>query len=126
MEKPKKKIFVFEDDDQLARVYNIKLSKEGYDVTLLASGEGGIEKISSEKPDLIIMDLMLPRKDGFAILEELKKDLDLATIPVIVLSNLGQKSDQDRALSLGAKEYLIKVDHSMMQLVEMVKGYLKG
>lgn len=67
---------------------------------------------------------MLPKKDGFWVLEEIKKNPDLKTIPVIVLSNLGQKSDQDRARDLGANEYLVKVDFSIQDIVEKVKTYL--
>jgi len=67
---------------------------------------------------------MLPKKDGFWVLEQMGKNPDLVKIPVVVLSNLGQQSDQDRALELGAKEYLVKVDTSIQDVVDKVKGYL--
>ncbi|MBI5401038.1 MAG: response regulator [Candidatus Yonathbacteria bacterium] len=119
-----KKILLIEDDEHVAKIYEIKFSKEGYDIVLAANGEEGIEKIISEKPDLIILDLMMPKKDGFTVLEEIKKNPDIASIPVIVISNLGQQSDQDRALAIGAKEYLVKVSYSMQEVVDKAKNYL--
>ena len=113
MDERKKKILIIEDDEHVSKVYEIKFSKEGYDTIFVVNGEDGVEKIATEKPDLIILDLMVPKKDGFVILEEIKKNPELAKIPVLVLSNLGQQSDKDRAMSLGANEYLVKVSHSM-------------
>lgn len=119
-----KKIMIVEDDDHISKVYEIKFSKEGLVSTIARDGEEAVEKITTEKPSLIILDLMIPKKDGFWVLEEIKKNADLAKIPVLVLSNLGQKSDQDRALALGAREYLVKVDYSIQDIVDKVKGYL--
>jgi len=102
----------------------VKLSKEGYDTVFAVNGEEGIEKITIEKPDLIILDLMVPKKDGFAVLEEIKKNPDLAKIPVLVLSNLGQQSDKDRAIALGANEYMVKVNYSMQEVVDRARSYL--
>jgi len=124
MDEHKKKILVIEDDEHIAKIYELKFLREGYDTVLVTNGEDGIEKITSERPDLIILDLMLPKKDGFAVLEEIKKSPQLANIPVLVLSNLGGKSDQDRAKSLGAREYMIKVNFSMQEVVDKAKSYL--
>ena len=115
---------IVEDDDHISKVYEIKFSKEGLVCTIARDGEEAVEKITTEKPSLIILDLMIPKKDGFWVLEEIKKNANLAKIPVLVLSNLGQKSDQDRALALGAREYLVKVDYSIQDIVDKVKGYL--
>jgi putative two-component system response regulator len=72
---------------------------------------------------LVLLDLMLPKKDGFGVLEDIQKIPALAHIPIIVLSNLGQESDKERALSLGAKEYVVKVDYAIQEVIDKVKGY---
>ncbi len=115
---------IVEDDEHISKVYEIKLAKEGIESSLAKDGEEAVAKITSEKPDLIILDLMIPKKDGFEVLEEIKKNPDTAGIPVIVLSNLGQQTDQDRALHLGANEYLVKVDNPIQEVINKVKGYL--
>ncbi|MEI7741584.1 MAG: response regulator [bacterium] len=120
-----KKVLIVEDDEHIARVYDIKLKREGIETIMAVDGEEGLEKILKEKPAVILLDLMLPKKDGFWVLEEMKKKPALKSIIVLVLSNLGQKSDIERCLGLGAKEYLIKVDHSIQDIVDRVKGYLK-
>ena len=120
----KKKVMIVEDDEHISKVYEIKLAKEGIESSLAKDGEEAVAKITSEKPDLIILDLMIPKKDGFEVLEEIKKNPDTAGIPVIVLSNLGQQTDQDRALHLGANEYLVKVDNPIQEVINKVKGYL--
>lgn len=124
MNENKKRILIIEDDVHISRVYDVKLKKEGFDTIFAVNGEEGVEKITAEKPDLIILDLMVPRKDGFGVLEDIKKDPELAKIPVLVLSNLGQQSDKDRALALGANEYLIKVNYSMQDVIDRAKSYL--
>ena len=124
MDTNKKKVMVVEDDDHISKVYEIKLAKEGFDVILARDGEEAVAKITAEKPDLILLDLMLPKKDGFGVLEDIKKVPELARIPILILSNLGQKSDQERAIVLGANEYLVKVDYPIQEIVDKVKGYL--
>lgn len=124
MDTNKKKIMVVEDDEHISKVYEIKFAKEGIDVVLARDGEEAVVKITAEKPDVILLDLMIPKKDGFGVLEEIKKNPELVNIPVIILSNLGQKSDQDRALALGANEYLVKVDYSIQEVINKAKGYL--
>ncbi len=125
MSEHKKKILIVEDDEHIVRVYEMKFVREGYEIIVTANGEVAIEKITSEKPDLIILDLMVPKKDGFMVLEEIKKIPILAKIPVLVLSNLGQQSDKDRARALGANDYMVKVDYSMQEVVERAKSYLQ-
>ncbi|MCK9344630.1 MAG: response regulator [Candidatus Pacebacteria bacterium] len=124
MDENKKKVMIVEDDEHISRVYEIKLAKEGIVSSLARDGEEAVTKIIAEKPNLILLDLMIPKKDGFVVLEEIKKNPEVAGIPVVVLSNLGQQSDQDRALALGAKEYLVKVNTSIQEVVDKVKGYL--
>lgn len=124
MDTNNKKVMIVEDDEHISKVYEIKLAKEGIASSLARDGEEAVAKITAEKPALILLDLMLPKKDGFWVLEEIKKNPELANIPVIVLSNLGQQSDQDRALALGANEYLVKVDYPIQEVVDKAKGYL--
>lgn len=119
-----KNILVVEDDQHIAKIYETKFSKEGYNTILAVNGEDAIQKATAQKPDLIMLDLMVPKKDGFVVLEEIKKVPNLASVPVIVISNLGQASDKDRALALGANEYMIKVEYSMQEVVDMAKKYL--
>jgi DNA-binding response OmpR family regulator len=120
-----KKVMIVEDDEYISKVYEIKFAKEGIAISLAKDGEEAIKKITDEVPDLILLDLMVPKKDGFTVLEEIKKNSKLAKIPVIVLSNLGQISDIERAKGLGANEFLIKVDHPIQDVIDKVNGYLK-
>jgi len=124
MNKTSKKVLVVEDDEHISKVYAIKLEKEGVTVVIARDGEEAIEMVQKEKPDLVLLDLMIPKKDGFEVLEEMKKIPDVANIPVIILSNLGQKADQDRALALGASEYLVKVDYPIQEVINHAKKYL--
>jgi DNA-binding response OmpR family regulator len=124
MDQNKKKILIVEDDEHISKVYQVRLDREGFQTVLSTNGEEAIAKITVEKPDLIILDLMVPKKDGFVVLEEIKKNPDFAKTPVVVLSNLGQPSDQERALALGASEYLVKIDNSMQEVIDRVKSYL--
>jgi len=119
-----KKILIVEDDDHISKVYEIKLAKEGLAVSVARDGEEALAKIISEKPDLVALDIMIPKKDGFWVLEQVKKHPELSKIPIVVLSNLGQKTDQDRALALGAKEYVVKVDAQIQTLIDKLKAYL--
>lgn len=120
-----KKVVIVEDDEYISKVYEIKFAKEGIAISIARDGEEAIKKITEEVPDLILLDLMIPKKDGFAVLEEIKKKPKLAKIPVIVLSNLGQTSDVERAEKLGANEFLVKVDHPIQDVISKVNGYLK-
>ena len=124
MSDSKKKVMIVEDDEHISKVYEIKLAKEGIASSLAVDGDEAVVKITAEKPDVILLDLMIPKKDGFGVLEDIKKNPATASIPVIVLSNLGQQADQDRALGLGANEYLVKVDYPIQDVVNKVKGYL--
>ena len=119
-----KKVMIVEDDEHISKVYKVIFAGENITASFAVDGEEAVIKIKDEKPDVILLDLMLPKKDGFSVLEDIKKIPSLAKIPVIVLSNLGKKTDQERALALGATEYLIKVDHPIQDIVEKVKGYL--
>lgn len=119
-----KKLMVVDDDRFITKVYSIKLSHEGYDVILAYNGEEALEKARKEKPGLVLLDLIMPRMDGFEALEKMKKDPKMKNIPVVVLSNLGQDTDIDRAMDLGAEDYLVKSNVSLKYILEKIDQYL--
>lgn len=111
------KVLVVEDDKFLGSAYRAKLTKSGFDVSFATDGQEALDVLKTVTPDIILLDLVMPRMDGFATLEAIKKDDRLKDIPVIVTSNLGQKEDLDRATALGAVGYIIKSDLTMDDLV---------
>jgi DNA-binding response OmpR family regulator len=115
------KILVVEDDKFLREMISRKLEKEGYDVYQAIDGEKGEEKIKEVKPDIVLLDLILPGIDGFEVLERVKKDPEVAEIPIIILSNLGQKSEVERGLNLGAVDFLIKAHFTPAEIVRKIK-----
>ena len=121
----KKTILIIEDDKFLRHLMSQKLLKEGFDISEASDGEQGLRKIKEEKPGLILLDLILPGIDGFAVLAEIKEDPILAEIPVIILSNLGQKEDIEKGLKLGAIDYLIKAHFTPGEIIEKIKKALK-
>ena len=120
----KAKILIIEDDRFLIKLYSSKLQREGFEVMESISGEEGLNKILREKPDLVLLDLVLPQKSGFEILSEMKMNPETKDIPVIILTNLGQEPDVEKGLSLGASAYLVKTDFSVNQLPEIIKEHL--
>ena len=121
----KYKIFVAEDDHFLRKVYQTKLTQEGFMVEVAVDGEAALKKIRQEKPDLLLLDLVMPKLNGFDVLEEMGKDPELRKIPVIVLSNLGQSEDIQRTRDLGAKDYLVKANFSINEVVDKIRGFLE-
>jgi len=116
-----KKILIIEDDKFLRELIAQKLIKEEYDISEAADGEEGIKKIEEEKPDLILLDLILPGIDGFEVLSQMKNKPALSSIPVIILSNLGQKEDVEKGLKLGAVDYLIKAHFTPAEIIDKIK-----
>jgi CheY-like chemotaxis protein len=114
------KVLVVEDDSFLIKAYVAKLTGAGFDLQTASDGEEALTALKTFKPDVILMDLVMPRKDGFATLEEIKKIDDLKAIPVIVTSNLAQQEALDRAKSLGAADFVTKSDLSMEDLVKRI------
>ncbi len=124
MTKEKKKVLLIEDDKYYRRAYKDGLEEAGFDVLMASDGKEGLEKIQSEKPDLILLDLLMPSKSGFEVLEDAKMDDSLKGVPIIILSNLGQDSDIEKGKALGAIDYLIKADVIMKEVVAKVKFHL--
>ena len=117
----KKHILLVEDDGFLASIYAQKLEVEGFDVSLATNGEDGLRLAMKDHPALILLDLIMPKLDGFQVLERLKGDAETKAIPVLVLSNLGQKEDVDRCMALGAAGYLIKAHTLPHETIVKVK-----
>lgn len=117
-------ILIAEDDTFLANAYRVKLTQAGFEIKIVADGQQTLDAIKQRRPDLLILDIIMPQLDGFAVLEQLMADPQLKTFPVIVASNLGQKEDLDKSKKLGADDYIIKADLSLEQLVERVKKLL--
>ncbi|HCM67807.1 MAG: hypothetical protein A2898_00030 [Candidatus Kerfeldbacteria bacterium RIFCSPLOWO2_01_FULL_48_11] len=115
------KVLLVEDDAFLAGMYVTKLNLEGFQVTLASDGEQGLEEAKRVVPELILLDIVLPKKDGFEVLKELKKDSSLKNSKVILLTNLGQREDVTKGLDLGADDYLIKAHFMPSEVVEKIK-----
>lgn len=118
------KVIIAEDDKFLLKAYQVKLSKSGFEVRYATDGAEVLEILKTFKPDLIVLDLIMPKHDGFYVLEQLKNDPISSKIPVLVTSNLGQKEDIDRAKALGAHEYIIKSDLSLNDLVNKISSII--
>jgi len=121
----KQKVLMIEEDHFLRKIYRNKLTLAGFEFIEAINGMEGLNKVIFEKPDLVLLDLILPRKNGFDVLVGMKKNEKTKNIPVIIFSNLGQESDIKRGLSLGAKEYLVKSEVSLSDVVKKIKNLIK-
>ncbi|TSC95256.1 MAG: two-component system, OmpR family, alkaline phosphatase synthesis response regulator PhoP [Parcubacteria group bacterium Licking1014_1] len=119
------KILIVEDEDFLIKALKDNLIVEGFTIDTAKDGEEAVKMIGKNKPDLILLDLLMPKKDGFYVLEELKKNPKWKSIPVIVLSNLGDETTTKRAMEIGVKDYLEKSRHPIEEVIKKVKEYLK-
>ncbi|HBV58338.1 MAG TPA: response regulator [Candidatus Magasanikbacteria bacterium] len=120
----KTKILIVEDDEFLANIYQTKFEIEGFKVFVAGDGEQGLKMAGTKEPEIILLDVLLPKLDGFAVLEQLKKDSATKDIPVILLTNLGQKEDVQKGLKMGAVDYLIKAHFKPSETVDKVKKVL--
>ena len=117
-------IVLVEDDEILAEVLATELSVAGFKVFRASDGEAGLALAKTKNPDLVLLDLILPKKHGFEVLEELKGSPDTHHIAIIVLTLLGEDDDIKKGLSLGADDYIVKSSHAVAEIVEMVKSFL--
>ena len=113
-----------EDDPFVVDIYTKKLTEAGFSVEVTQDKEETLKKISERKPDLMILDIVLPNIEGWDLLKEIKEDLSFRDIKVAILSNLGQKDDVERGLKLGAERYFIKAHYTPTQVVEEIKKML--
>lgn len=123
---PVGKILLVEDDLPMVRMYSTKLKKENFEVEVACDGEEGLKKTREWQPDLVVLDLMIPKMGGMGLLEQLRLDPKTKNVPVIILSNLSQEQDIARSRQLGVKEFLIKANFTPSQVVEKIKGYLRS
>lgn len=119
------RILLVEDDPFLLDMYSTKFKEVGFDVAIAQDGEMGIVKAKEMIPELIVLDVVLPKKDGFEVLRVLKSNPETVKIPVIVLTNLGLDSDFKRGLELGAQSYIIKAHFTPTEVVAKIKEILK-
>lgn len=123
--KAKKRILIIEDEQTIANLIEIGLKREGYEVEVEMNGTAGLEKIKTMKPDLVLLDMVLPGMHGFDILEELAKNKIVPALPVIIISNSGEPIEIKRAEDLGISDYLIKVNFKPEEVIEKVKAVLE-
>lgn len=121
-----KKILIIEDEQSLQKTLGDILRKENYKIINALDGEIGLRLAQNEKPDLILLDLILPKMVGFDVLKNLKQNLETKEIPVIILTNLETTENIEKALNLGATTYLVKTDYSLEEIKEKVKKALNG
>lgn len=119
-------ILIVEDDPLMSRMYQKIFKFEGFEVDLAHDGEEGLDKVRKNKPTLVLLDIMMPKMNGLEVLEKMKLDPEIKTIPVIMLTNLAGNQDAESALSKGAVKYIIKSENDPKQVVNMVKEILAG
>ena len=119
-----KRILIIEDEELIINLLQKKLIKEGYEVFVARDGEEGLKTMKEKKPDLILLDIVMPKMGGFEVMEAMEKDKNVRDIPVIVISNSGQPVELDRAQRLGAKDWLIKTEFDPQEVLNKVKKQL--
>lgn len=121
----KKKILIVEDESTLQKALSEYLVMEGFEVANALDGEQGAQMAKREMPDLILLDIILPKKDGYEVLDELKADEKTKNIPIILLTNLGGAEDVQKAFSKGATTYLVKADYKLEDVVKKIRETLR-
>ncbi len=120
-----KKIFIVDDDEFLLDMYAVKFRESGFNIDIATSGVEALEKIKNGlTPDVMLLDIVMPGMDGFELLKNIKKDSLIPSTAVIILTNLGQKEDVEKGLSMGVKDYVIKAHHTPSEVVAKVKKVL--
>ncbi len=124
MPQDKKKILLVEDDSFLISMHTTKFELENFEVVAAEDGEKGLNLAAKEKPDIILLDILLPKMNGFEVLKELKSNKETSQIPVILLTNLSQKNEIEQGLALGAQDYLIKAHFMPSEVMDKIKKVL--
>ena len=125
MSDKKTKILLVEDDQMIVEMYKLRMEEEGFEVILTEKGSEAIELAKKEKPAIILLDIILPEIDGFSILQSIKSESATKKIPVILLTNLSQESDQQKGIKLGATGYFVKAQHTPAEIMNEIKKILK-
>lgn len=115
-----KKILIIEDEEIISTLLQNKLAKEGFNVVVAINGEDGLQQMKAARPDLVLLDIIMPQKDGFQVMEEMHRDEKLAGIPVIIISNSGQPVELSRAKELGVKDWLVKTEFDPQEVIAKV------
>lgn len=124
-ENKKTKILIIEDDSYISDMYRIKLENSGYEVIVASDGIEGFKALEKQKPNVILLDIVMPKMNGFNVLKMIKNDSNYKNIPVILLTNLGQEENVKRGFELGAASYIIKAHFTPSEVVEKIKGVLE-
>lgn len=120
-----KTILFIEDESDLQKTFGDILKQEGYKMVSALDGEAGLKLAKAQKPDLILLDIILPKVHGFEVLKKLKEDSETKDIPIIVLTNLESRSDAEKALELGATTYLVKTSYTLEEVISKIKKALE-
>ena len=120
-----KKILLVEDEEMLANMYQVKFQNDGFHLIKAGNGEEGLALADKEKPDMILLDVIMPKMDGFTVLKRLKENPNTKNIPVLLLTNLGQDEDIKKGNELGAVGYLVKANITPSEVVAKVKETMK-
>jgi two-component system alkaline phosphatase synthesis response regulator PhoP len=120
----KGKILIIEDDRYISKMYQLKLSLEGYTVVVAENGKQGVEKVKEFMPDIMLLDILMPELDGFEVLNIVKSDDATKDIPVLIMSNLGQEDHVQKGMQLGAIGYIVKSQYTPSKVVEKIKEVL--
>ncbi|MFA6422704.1 MAG: response regulator [Candidatus Buchananbacteria bacterium] len=121
MDEKKLKVLLVEDDQMILDMYRLRFEEEGYDILVTEKGSEAIELAGKEKPDIILLDVILPEIDGFSVLQTLKADMSTKDIPILLLTNLGQESDKEKGMTLGASDYFIKSRHTPTDVLKKIQ-----
>lgn len=124
-EKKKVKVLIIEDDSYISDMYKIKFDSENFETTVAEDGIMGIKEIERQKPDIVLLDVVMPKVDGFSVLKMIKKNENFKDIPVVMLTNLGQKDNVERGFELGATSYIIKAHFTPSEVVKKVKEIME-
>lgn len=124
MAEGKEKILIVEDDMYINKMYQLKLNLEGYQVEIAENGRVGVDKTKSFKPDIILLDILMPEMDGFEVLKTVKGDKASKSIPILIMSNLGQEDHIQKGKELGAVGYIVKTQYTPAKVVETIKEVL--
>ena len=124
MEGKKGKILLVEDDQMIVEMYKLRLEADGFEVVVTDKGSRALELAQQERFNIILLDVILPETDGFSILQGLKSEEKTKNIPVLLLTNLGQESDKDKGIQLGAADYFVKSQHTPAEVLSKINELL--
>lgn len=120
------KVLIVDDDTFILDMYTLKFKESGFEVAIAMDGKRAVEEARSFMPDVVLLDVVMPLADGFEVLAQIKNDEAIKLIPVILLTNLGQKEDVEKGTKLGAADYIIKAHFTPSEIVQKVKEFLKA